>query len=142
MAEAKLGVGVSGRLQNPPLDQQRRSSRSGRVRLRLPGYEYQQPALNSSRFSQCLHILPSQLEAGGSCPQHRYGQRQAGLEHTFPQIWGGHGAGGAAAQSHFLILAYVLLVTFRSILQLSSFLINRPDGSSLACHPLLSCAVY
>lgn len=97
--------------------------------------------LISADFPGSAHS-PSQLEAGGLCPQHKHGQCQAGLEHTFPQIWGGHGAGGAAAQSHFLILAYVLLVTFRSVLQLSSFLINRPDGSSLAYHPLLSCAVY
>lgn len=27
------------------------------------------------------------------------------------------------------------------VLQLSSLLINRPDGSSLACHPLLSCVI-
>lgn len=91
------------------------SSKSGRVDLWLPGYKCQHLLWNSSSFAQELHIVPSQLDAGGSRPKHRDGSGRAGayVPTDLGLPWG-HQAGGAAAHSHFLILARVLLVTFRS----------------------------
>lgn len=145
---AKQGVGVPGWLQNPLCTRKGRcsqSSKSGRVDLWLPGCKCQQLLFNFSRFSQELHFLPSHLDSGGLCPQQKHGQLQAGLEHTFPQIWGCHKGTGLGELLHIPIFPSRHMCSWShcgAVLQLPSFLINRPDGSSLAYHPLLSRVVY
>lgn len=115
----KAGSGcVRQTAKNPPWTRRggySQNRRSRRVDLWLPGYKCQQLLFNFSRFSQDLHILPSQLDAGGIVSPAQIWTAPGRAGAYVPTDLGlprGHKAGGAAAQSHFPILAYVLLVTF------------------------------